>query len=222
MIITCPSCSTRYLLPPAALAPAGREVRCARCGHAWFQAPPADMPRTVDLTEPVRAHGAAGLAADLDRPRNLPVAAAQPRRRSGALGWIVFVLVLGGALGAAAVYRDQIVEAWPPSAKLFELAGLSVAEYGLTLSDPVSERSTEAGAEIVSVTGIVRSTLESERPVPPIWISLLDDSGRVLRREMTTAEPTVLPPGGEARYRVRFAAPPTEATRVAVTFGETP
>ncbi|MDD3445551.1 MAG: DUF3426 domain-containing protein, partial [Zavarzinia sp.] len=118
--------------------------------------------------------------------------------------------------------RDQIVEAWPPSGKLFELAGLPVAAYGLTLLDPAAERSTEGSAEVLTVSGVIRSTLEAERPVPPVWVSLLDDSGRVLRRELTAAEPNLLPAGGEAQYRVRFAAPPTEATRVAVTFGDAP
>lgn len=221
MILTCPSCSTRYLLPPAALTPVGREVRCAKCGNVWFQHPPADMPRTVDLTEPLRQHGAGNLGSAPERVANLPGPPRQ-RPRSGALGWILFVLIVGGSLGAAAVYRDRVVGAWPPAGKLYELVGLPVAAYGLLLIDPVSERSSEGGSEILTVSGIVRSTLEAERPVPPLWVSLQDDQGRVLRREMAIPEPASIAAGGEASYKVRFAAPPHEATKVAVTFGETP
>lgn len=222
MILTCPSCSTRYLLPPAALGASGREVRCARCGHVWHQAPPADLPRTVDLIEPVRPPGAASLgSAGAEPVRNLP-GLPVPQRNGAALGWLLFLVVLAGGLGAAALYRDRIVESWPPSGKLFELVGLPVTAYGLALSDPVSERSTEGSAEILTVSGTIQSTLVTARPVPPVWVSLTDDKGRVLRRELATADPAMLPAGGEARYKVRFAAPPTEATRVAVTFGETP
>jgi predicted Zn finger-like uncharacterized protein len=221
MILTCPSCSTRYLLPPAALSPAGREVRCAKCGHVWFQAPPTDMPRTVDLTEPVRPHGAAGLGAAPEKIANLP-GPPRPRRRSGALGWLLFIVILAGALGAAALYRDKVVAAWPPAGKLYELVGLRVAAYGLVLAEPVTERSSEGGSEILTVSGTVRSTLEGERPVPPLWVSLLDDQGRVLRREMAIPEPAVVGAGAQVGYKVRFAAPPNEATKVAVTFGETP
>lgn len=221
MILTCPSCSTRYLLPPAALSPAGREVRCAKCGNVWFQSPPADMPRTVDLTEPVRPHGAASLGPAVERVANLP-GPPRPQRRSGALGWLLFIVILGGALGAAALYRERVVNVWPPAGKLYELVGLPVAAYGLVLVDPVSERTSEGGSEILTVSGVVRSTLEGERPVPPLWVSLQDDTGRVLRKEMAVAEPAVLAAGAEAKYKVRFAAPPTEATKVAVTFGETP
>lgn len=45
MIITCPACSTRYPVDAASFAPAGRKVRCAKCGHSWHQAPPTDLPR---------------------------------------------------------------------------------------------------------------------------------------------------------------------------------
>src|SRR5258708_33935711 len=52
MIVTCPVCSTRYLVDPRALGSAGRLVRCANCSHTWQQAPAADAPRRVDLVAP--------------------------------------------------------------------------------------------------------------------------------------------------------------------------
>lgn len=52
MIITCPSCSARYPVDAGAFAPAGRKVRCAKCGESWHQPPPDDLPKTIDLDEP--------------------------------------------------------------------------------------------------------------------------------------------------------------------------
>ena len=40
MILTCPSCTTRFSAPDAAFAEGARKVRCSQCKHAWRQEPP--------------------------------------------------------------------------------------------------------------------------------------------------------------------------------------
>jgi len=40
MIIACPACQTRYVVPDSAIGIEGRTVRCAKCKHAWFQEGP--------------------------------------------------------------------------------------------------------------------------------------------------------------------------------------
>ena len=39
MILTCPACTTRYVVKDGAIPAEGRQVRCASCKHSWHQDP---------------------------------------------------------------------------------------------------------------------------------------------------------------------------------------
>lgn len=52
MIIACPACTTRYVVPDSAIGVEGRTVRCAKCRHSWFQEGPRVEPREPDAELP--------------------------------------------------------------------------------------------------------------------------------------------------------------------------
>src|SRR6476469_5137346 len=52
MIIACPACTTRYVVPDSAIGVEGRTVRCAKCRHSWFQEAGAAPLATVEPSPP--------------------------------------------------------------------------------------------------------------------------------------------------------------------------
>src|SRR5687768_11390787 len=113
MILTCPSCSTRYVVNPASLGSDGKMVRCARCAHSWMQRPPVEPPPIPpeDLEPPPQ------IIRPLPPGSNLPVARpARGRERSSrAALWVALALAVAGLGLGGALWRDDVVEAWPAS-----------------------------------------------------------------------------------------------------------
>ncbi|WP_133366048.1 zinc-ribbon domain-containing protein [Qipengyuania sediminis] len=71
MIIACPACATRYVVPDSAIGVEGRTVRCAKCKHSWFQDGP-------ELAEPIAAAYGAPIREAPPAPRPTPAPAPAP------------------------------------------------------------------------------------------------------------------------------------------------
>jgi len=62
MIIACPACTTRYVVPDEAIGIDGRTVRCAKCKHNWYQDGPELAERKAE-PEPEETGGEAHVEA---------------------------------------------------------------------------------------------------------------------------------------------------------------
>jgi len=81
MIIACPACSTRYVVPDSAIGVEGRTVRCAKCRHSWFQQGP-ELPQreayaTADSSNLAPAQASATVPASAQMPASVAEADVQ-------------------------------------------------------------------------------------------------------------------------------------------------
>lgn len=143
MILSCPNCSTRFLVDPAALGPAGRTVRCGACGHEWRQDPGKPAVRTFAAPGPDAEDAGDAGDAGKERPdiaagpedRGQPpparrVPAARPRtRRPGRVFSLVLLAVIAVVLLGSYQFRSIIVSRWPETARHYESLGIPVTPY---------------------------------------------------------------------------------------------
>jgi predicted Zn finger-like uncharacterized protein len=236
MIITCPSCATRYEIPPQNLGPNGRMVRCTACSHRWFVAPESSNAADVEVisdddtqAQPDRApsEGRCDAPPPLDRAPSLgdqdnsgPTRKQPAKARStgATIGWLAVLLMLliltGLVLG-----RNELVALAPQTAAIYQRLGLPVTQaIGLELAGIVSERLRDDQSDVLRITGTVRNVAGAERDVPPLRIALLDGArAEVMVQEIEVLQP-VLSDGASTRFVVDLPDPPEAARNFSVTF----
>ena len=231
MILTCPSCGTRYQTAEAQFTPPGRNVRCAKCRHVWFQTPP-ELETPIE-PEPVISPAVAeavpagalpfGVQApphDIDEEEE-----AAPQRSRGAafaqtVGWVALIGLLGSIGWATIAYRDTIASVWPPSSSLYSVLGMPVNVRGITITNIAYKQEYESGQPVLSVTGKIVNVSNREQPVPEIRVVLMDDAKRELYHWTFDAGVPTLKPGAESPFTTRLSSPPADARNLNVRFAE--
>ncbi len=223
MILSCPECSTRYVVDPAAIGPSGRTVRCTRCSHSWVEPPPpveviaASADRSAPLPTPVDFSRGA-------RPRgtNLPALPGAARSRAPAILWTILVLFLVCVAGVAVWQQEAIVARLPAAADVYAMVGLGpeAPGAGLALENVRQKVSTRSGAKVLRIDGDIVNVSEDQRLVPHMLGVLLDSAGKeIMRWEFAPPLPKLLR-RERAPFSTELVNPPDAASEVRVTFGE--
>jgi predicted Zn finger-like uncharacterized protein len=135
MQIICPSCSTAYSVPDEKLV--GRTVKCARCGMKWLPLTelPPESARPPPPPEPPPPREPLMIAADppaqaKPEPQwpfagvTVPAAPEEPRSKGLLMAWVASIAFLLVVAASAYAKRDNVMQAWPPSQRVYGLFGL--------------------------------------------------------------------------------------------------
>jgi predicted Zn finger-like uncharacterized protein len=230
-IVTCPACRTRFRVDEQKLGgPAGRDVRCANCGHSWRQLPRGVAPQVGERSpELVSSHNEAAVAdarpsppASLvvpPRPQPPPSPSPQGRHGSAALGWIapiVLVALFALAVLIATVGRDRVVAIWPSAARFYTWIG-SWAEPpgpGLVIGKVAPTRNDSG----LVIDGEIANLGSTPRDVPRLRLALRDATEKEVQFEVVDPPRARLQPGEIVHFSDPFPHPADAATGVVVTF----
>jgi predicted Zn finger-like uncharacterized protein len=229
MILTCPACSVRYLVDARALGVRGRNVRCARCSHTWYQAPPDEGPPAAapaPLAPPPPAPPPAPpssprpLAPSADQRIRLPALAPPKRNWGRTLAWPAAAALIVVLVGVAILERNQVASLVPATAPLYALIGFPPNDVGagLEFRNVTTSRDTENGLPSLVIDGVLANVSTVPRPVPKL-IAVLRDRGQHELQDWTFSAPAErLGPGETVTFHTSIAQPAEAAAGVVVTF----
>ena len=232
MILSCPACKTRYVVPDSAVGPSGRQVRCASCRHSWLQPPPSprssaewqEAPAPPPPPPPLRETPAARPAASVlgpsppPEPENYDAFAHEPPfrpRRNPARMWTIVAIV------AAALMLAATAAVW--SFGLPEL-GVDIALPGrgttpLKLEYAAENRTLASGNALLTVTGRIINPTQKVQRVPQLRAEVRDPSGRAVYSWSISPPVSELQPGQSATFNsAEMDVPTGEGRKLRVAF----
>ncbi len=220
MILSCPSCSTRYSVAETTLGEAGRKVRCAACGHTWHVSPEAKTePAALEPDPLVESEPLRPVPKDSARVYRDKVEARRRRRwrMVGGGAWAVVAAALIACLAVAWIFKLDIVRAWPQSASAYAAVGANANIYGMEFGDVAAQRVTVDGQPVLEIQSRLKNVDREPRPAPLVRFALQDEAGEEIFAWTVEPEAETLASGEQVAVVTQLIDPPAQPLNVALT-----
>lgn len=185
MILTCPNCTTRFLLSAFVLAPDGRKVKCSNCEETWFQLPdpeelnapedqrPEEIPESV---KPIPDGSSVPAIKDEDEPK-------KKGRFKGVFAALLFFILVSAAFVLGKV---QIMEKFPQTLPVYSALGIvsSLPGEGLVFDRLRAEERKSGDETKIFLSGAIINLTDKDSQVPMMRAEVRDSKGNVLDQVM--------------------------------------
>ncbi len=240
MIITCPTCATRYEAAANAFEPDGRKVRCTSCSHTWLQPPEAkaqeadddgfapsledDFPSDdfADAQEDVAdIESEAARLASASRRASAGFAANRAERVRAARGWMALAASIALFVGVGYLFQIQVVKMFPSSAQVYAALGIDVNIRGLAFNNLTYDQDFDNGVPVMAITGEIVNISDDNIVPPRVRFSLLNEDEQEIYYWTMKIAPKALAPDAAVPFSTRLASPPAAARNIKVRFAAT-
>lgn len=223
MIVSCPSCSTRYDVPANRLGADGTMIKCAACGYGWLEsraieinpeplALPAVIEHSYEPDSEVRR------LVEANREAQEAFAARRARRSRRLAGWSALAAAVLSPLFLAAATPATVVTIAPATAAAYRALGWEVNVYGLDLRRVEMQHMIVDGTRVLAIKGEIANISGGERKIPWLRFGLRTGSGPEVYSWTLDSGARPLKPGEITGFVTRVASPPETAKNVEIRF----
>jgi predicted Zn finger-like uncharacterized protein len=224
MIISCPSCTTRYNFPEERLSSDSMAISCAACGHSWVESRAVEI---VDISpRKVPAVIEHGFEPDSEVKRLVEASrrareafAAKKQQRLGRLrGWAILGACMLAPIAAAASFPEAVVGMAPATVRAYDAMGYSVNIFGLEVRRIEQQYAIVDGVRVLSIKGEISNVSNSTQKIPWLRFGLKDGQQLEVYKWTLDTGARPLRAGESTNFVTRVASPPETAKNLQIRF----
>lgn len=197
MFVSCPKCSTKFLVPDDALGETGRKVRCGSCEHIWHQEPLSE--KVKEEIEEVKQEQEENLAqAEEDEKKGVEPKLPAVYEVKKAPRWLkiaAIILFVVNCFGFVIFYKSVIGHtSFYDLVGQYETEGVFIEK--VVMLDPYISKD----GIIHYVDWIVKNGNDETREIPMAKLTMLDSSKNEIKSHGGSLSGTISP-NGEHRFK---------------------